>query len=302
MRTHGRPNQLSTTLEQLRHAIDYDLDTWTTALKLKKSQYRDIVRRSTTITLPTLVTVAERFNLSLQSLYSGEIDLEVFKAHQTGDLGVVPARYRVAAHSRIRSTIASLEYLNRFHGPSLRTEILRHLQVTETALLDPDGAINVFLPVDIFSILKRSYRFQESQFTAMGHYSFIVNQAPAFTSAYRSVTLAKHLYERMFGDLLKIYERNCTYHLKELTNSICVVDCYSNQEVTQLLKTRHIGTRETCLWKAGLFTTAPQYLKLPYATVQETECVHLGDRLCRYRINFSDAYRNFHQRIHQAAS
>lgn len=107
--------------------------------------------------------------------------------------------------------------------------------------------------------------------------------------ALRPMKTPAKVYEHMTVDLISFFERNCTYTLTDLDENSCILESRSNRDVAEALRVRHLGSIDGCLQKAGVLSSAPGYIGLPYAHVNESSCVHRGDDVCRFEVNFEKA-------------
>src|SRR5690606_17404329 len=86
--------------------------------------------------LPTtaLNRIADFFDLNPQSLLKEDPDFNALASRFQTKPKELPEEFLVGAHGRRRTTITSLEFIEKRYGWRLRHDILNHFQVDESAL------------------------------------------------------------------------------------------------------------------------------------------------------------------------
>ncbi len=211
----------------------------------------------------------------------------------------LPERYAIAMFGRQRSTLDVLRYLERRGGKESRQRALRRLHIKDGALGDSMAPVSIRLISDLCESLARFEGFSRNDVFNIGVSSARNNARSVLSVAFASTTSPSQIYERMFGDLQKFYEQNCNYQISQLSESHCQVQVRSNPQIADLLRVRKLGNEHICALKAGIFASAPHYLGLPFARVEETHCEHRGEEFCRFHIDFSEAQRLVAQRARE---
>ncbi len=278
--------QLVVMFEKLRLALEYGPDQWREILELTKKEYEKVQGRRQDVPLHSLVTVAERLNLNLESFQSGRIDFPTVAAHHSGNLSYIPEKYLIAAKSRKRTIVNALNYVDTFIGWERRLFVMRDVQIHEPALVNLNENVNLNLARDVYGSLEKA-GFGKDVFFSIGAYSVITNHGSALQKELSLLDTVLDIYEQTFEKHITFFEENCKYRIFEANSSVCVVDCYPNPDVSEALRVTKLGSKNICHGKRGIMASTPQYAGLGYAEVEETKCIHDGNPYCRFVIDYS---------------
>jgi len=277
-------------LGRIRVTLNLSHFHWSEILELTKSQYNKIYSGTKHIPLHSVLEISERYNLSLELIMENKVDYFAVAAFASGNLNYIHDKYKISAHSRNRTAIILLDYLERRRGWRARADVLRSFQLSEQAFSDSDGNINILFYDELMTYVSNRFHFQKETFWEMGIHSIVFNKNTPLGREFSRVKNPSMIYERMFGDLLILYEKNCNYKITTLSDTQCVVECYSKADVAEALKLKNLGNPSICNWKAGIFMSAPGYLNLPFASAKEVACVHEDSACCRFIIEFEPAF------------
>ncbi len=287
-RVETRAQRLRSTIEKIRGSLELSKEELLDILELTEKEYTQVVAFKKDLPLLSAHAFAERFDLSLDRLMRGEVDLGALtKRFRQGDVEALPERYANVAFSRRRTSINILDYVRDTFGWQARAQILRYFQMNEAHFVDPDKTVNFQFITDLCEYLKTKKDSDDEMFMQMGAYSVISNGNSNLARLYSKMNGPKELYETVFTLLIQsYYDKNVDYRLVQLSDTSCGVIAYPNQEVQEGLRKINIGSREVCLSRIGSFSCLTGYLQLPFAHVRKSKCIHSGDSYCYYYIDF----------------
>ncbi len=291
----NRSPSVANTLERLRVTTNTTRTEWFDILQLSWIDYQ-LIRLGRAVPTETLIArVAEHFNLNSRDVLAGNINYSALAMNfEKSDHSALPEIYSKAAFGRMRTSISSVNFLEKSEGWRLRLEAMRKLKISESALQNPFAPISMKFITDLCEYL-RLRQFQKADFFAMGAYTFEANKSTLIAKLFSEITTAKEAYEFFFNDCMRLFEQNCTYKIKSVTSTNLVVEYLTNADVAAESGIRHLGNASVCQLKCGLTANVPRYIGHPPAKVKEVACVHAGDDVCRLEVDFSppQALRRF---------
>lgn len=273
------------TLERIRLTARMSRHEWLDLLGLQFSEYQKF--KSGRLVLPnrTLENVASEFALPVEKLQMGEIDFTDLSMRLESPDATLPEKYRKAAYSRKRTLLSAFDYLEKTYGWRLRLDIQQKFGVPERELQNAFEPISIRFITDMCFYLKRR-SFSATDFAAMGAFDFDANRNSIVAKIFGQQRTLIEVFELLFGEALKLYEQNCSYHIVSLNAHQAVIEMTSNPNVAAETGVRFLGNEHTCHFKGGVIGSSPKYLGLPAAKVVHTSCVHRGDARCLYEITY----------------
>lgn len=278
-------NNLLLNFEKLRTGLQMDDAEWSDVTHLSSDQYVKILQRRNDLPLMALLNLSEYLNLNPEMIIEGDLDFPTLLAHRNTNYDVIPERYSTAAFSRMRSIKSMVQYVETFLGWQKKNILLRTFQLTELSINDPNRPVSIRLAQDIFKYL-RHLGLSSSQISSLGEYSVAVNRNLDVGQEFSKCIYPSVVFERMFTDLLKYYEKNSIYQILYITDVECLLEIRPNEEACAALNSDKVGNTECCHYRAGVFASAPGFLGLPFAKVEEISCIHLGESSCKFLINY----------------
>jgi hypothetical protein len=277
-------------LEKMRLELGFTQSEWARRLGITGNEYGEVLfHHNIDKTFNAVVSASSIYNLTPEQFYAKQgIDIRTVLARTSGDHMYVPEKYTVGAFSKRRSANAMLDFAARIKGEHLKVYTLRELQLSKQALDLLDAPINIDCMVDILNSLVRNGLPRE-EVPLMGVESVQLFRKSALGQELKALKHPREVFEHMIVDLAHYYEKNSVYYLHSLTDESCVIESMHSEHVCDLLKRKTIGSPEVCLMRKGIFQATPLYIGLPFATVVETKCIHVGDPLCRFEVDFSHA-------------
>lgn len=276
---------LADRLERLRAIANLPHQQWFELLEMPWLDYQAFKMGHREMPEAVLEKIAAHFGFRAENLVDGRVDFQDLALRTEAGHDDLPEHYSRAAFGRRRTSITSVEFLERNFGWRLRLDSVRHLEVPESTLLDPFAPISVKFISDLCLYLARR-RFKGSDFFEMGAYMYEGNKDSAVGRLFAEMPSLQELYGSFFGESMRIFEQNCSYEITGMDREGLVLEIATNPDVAAELGVRHVGNVHLCSLKAGMISCIPQYLGLPRAKVAETCCVHHGDPVCRFEVEF----------------
>lgn len=283
----NRSPSVADALERLRVTTNTRSTEWFDILQLSWTDYQ-LIKLGRVIPTETLTErVAKHFNLNSRDVLAGNINYSALAMNiESGDHSPLPEVYSKAAFGRMRTSISSVNFLEESVGWRLRLEAMRKLKISESALQNPFAPISMKFITDLCEYLRLRH-FQTNDFFSMGAYAFEANKNTLIAKLFSEITTPKEAYEFFFNDCMRLFEQNCTYTIKSVTQTTLVVEYLTNADVAAESGTRHLGNTSVCQLKCGTVANVPRFIGLPPAKVKEVACVHVGDEICRLEVDFS---------------
>ena len=262
---------------------------WLDLLEMTAPEYDLFLKGNLGLPVHALEAICNRFLITEQQLEKGEIDFREIAINQSPANLDFPERYRIAAFGRRRTTIHALDFVEKNSGWRMRAKLLQDHDIGERLLTEPMGAISIQCITDICSTLRTAYAYRDRDFYRMGLYAGISRQNPALCELLENCTNPGEIYERLFTDLMRFFEHNCHYDVVRLDDRRCTVEVRDRSSIASAIGVRNLGSADVCSLKAGWMAAAPSYLGLPFAKIEEVSCVHRGDPVCCFEIDFEEA-------------
>jgi hypothetical protein len=238
------------------------------------------------------VSSVERFSgithVTLEELFSEEIDLESVRDRFTRAQNTIPERYAKAAFSKRRTCINVLAYLEFRYGFKFKREILNKFQISESLFLNPDETINIRFLSDLCKELKRLGVDDQALFS-MGTFSAVTNYHGPVGQVARSEKSTRDAYERIFTQYMHLFDRNSHYKLISLKDNVARVKVTFTEELKEGLRAKQLANSAFCMVRAGVGCSFPMYFGLPVARLTKDKCIHQGDEYCLHDFDFSEA-------------
>jgi len=282
------------TLYQIRSCLNIDHKQFAEALSLSFNQYQKIGSLKQMPSAHSIINLADFLDLSYEKIMTGSIDFKALSRRYSGDSKAIPEKYMKAPRSKKRTSINVLDYLEQTYGWQTRQNALRHFQLSEEAIENPEEWINVLFLMDLCNYLAQ-LGFSDKELFHMGGFSVMSNFDSELGQKYQRLESVKEIIQTCFEEFAPIYyDKNVDYKIVKMTKNQAIIKAISNKEAKESLDLKEIGNTNYCKTKTGAFASFPAYIGLPYAHTSEVSCIHRGDSSCQYLIDFE--YSNFIQK------
>ena len=223
------------TLDRVKLSIDAS-DELLAEMMGMRSNHLQRLRSSKVQPLTTHgMNLSKALNLSFNRLMTNQIDYKALRQHHLGVNTYVPERYQLAASSKVRTIHNILNYIEENFGWKQRAHVMKHFQITEEAVENPDREVNLRMAIDMADYLIKQFG-SEKVILDMGANSAKLNSKGKVG---KILSLSKNileLYAIMFDEIVPNYfESNFVYELQELSLKCCVITGKPNLNVVGVL-------------------------------------------------------------------
>lgn len=271
------------TLERLRIISGIDNHDWLDLLQINWTEYTLIRAGVRKLSDNASSNLSSHFNVDPKKITQGEIDFKDLQIKS--EKWQMPEVYSYATYGRSRTTITSFDYLEKFHNWRIRYDVLKNLGLSESMLTNSFAPISMKVITDSFEYLSKR-QFQKKDFFSMGLFSYVGNADSFLGSHYSQLRNSQEILEKMWGECLDFYEKNCLYKFVKLNSQGALLEVISDPYVAEEMGVRHLGNKHICSLKAGMIASAPMYIGYPLADVTIKSCVHQGASSCLFEVKF----------------
>jgi len=275
-------NTFSDNLERLHALSRMPKAEWLDMLGLSWQKYYQYKIGISEFPSSSLRQLSNHFQVAEENIVEGYIDFQ--KLEMLSEQQDLHERFLVGAHGRRRTTITSIEYLEKAFGWRLRYDVMNHFQVSTSALQDPFATISIRFITEMAEYLKKR-QFKQADFYRMGMYSAEGNRQSLIGKIFSEMENLEQAYNMFLNKTIFIFENNCTYNYQQITEKTGLVTVHSTPDVAAELKVKHLGSESICELKAGMFASLPSYMGLNNAKVTHFTCEHRGDDACRFHVD-----------------
>jgi hypothetical protein len=270
-------------LQAISHLSD---DDWLDLLQVSWKDYYSFRSGQKKMTQKSLEALSQFFQIPTESILKGQIDfrsLSLAKDAQT----YLPEPYMIGAHGRWRTTLTSIEFLEKRFGWRLRQDVLNKFKLKEGHLTDAFGPISIRLITEICEFLRKR-QFSDADFFQMGLYSYQGNRNSLISKLYSEMVL-EEAFESLFSNIMPLFEQNCVYTFEWIGENKGLVKSKSNKDVAAALGVKALGSQDICQLKSGIWASTALYFNVNSPPeITHPKCEHRGDESCHYIIDFSN--------------
>lgn len=257
------------------------LDTF----RMTALEYASLRKTSSPIPLNSLMAFAERFGITLETLLNNEVDLSLIKTEKPKAL-VIRERYAKNGYSKCITVKNLLEYIEKNYGTARKLHVLKHFQVSEEALKDPERPINLKFAVDIGKYFMKYFQSAEAV-RGMGRQSAVTNQNAPFAAQLREAKNPAQLYEVMFEDIVpKKMEKNYKWSVDAAGEDYLYLKGVADKHVVEVLGEEDVYGDVAMLFREGFFSSIPLYVGGEVAKVEKLKSAFHGDAHDLFKVRF----------------
>lgn len=281
-------SKLLETFERIRLTTDVDQSTWHEVMQMPAKDYFNLRTGKTPITEKVVERVSDHFELNITDLLKGRIDFTQLALKYADENHELPEVYSKAAFGRKRTSITSMNFLEKYIGWRIRLDAMKNLGVNEKDLQDPFSPISMKFITDLCSYL-HTRQFSDRDLISMGAFSYEGNKNSVVAQLYSDLSTATEAYEFFFNDCMKLFEQNCFYKITQSHATGMTVNYITNPHVAAESGVAHLGNEHVCQLKIGIISNITCYIGLPASQIQKIACVHKGDSVCTLDITYPKA-------------
>lgn len=233
--------------------------------------------------------IAKRFNLNLENLFNGSLDLKVIAQQHFGNASeAIPEKYKANAKSKRRTTLNILNFIESSFGYYQRSHLLQKFQLNEAVFLNPDAPIHLDLTLDIANYIYTKNK-SDTVLYKMGTYSILNYKNTPITKSLVDSNDEIESYERMFCDISPKYlEKNYQWKIEKTSNSKIVLKGLPNESLKEEILNDPSKHRLGCIIRSGFIGGMSKFVGIRHKKVVKSHCVANGDPFCCYHIDISE--------------
>ncbi|MBI3542095.1 MAG: hypothetical protein HY075_02310 [Deltaproteobacteria bacterium] len=186
---------------------------------------------------------------------------------------------------RARSIRAIAQYVRLLRGNAYTESRFRALGTQQAQFAEQDGFASPLFADDLLTSLAHD-GFTDFQIRQMGSTTLLTNHRSRLASVLSKPVSPRQLYEDLHEQHLHHYDQIWTYRLLHIDAKGCIAEARPRESVSELFKTKHVGSRRMCLFREGVYAAVLGHISSRLAKTAETECVFLGDSRCLYHMSW----------------
>ncbi|MEW6058232.1 MAG: hypothetical protein AB1540_16640 [Bdellovibrionota bacterium] len=280
---------LNDNIFRIQACINVDSQILSDLLGVTSKQLEEFRSGFQNLRIENLEWLCETLGISLENLFTGNIDYPALAQQFGGNVYALPDRYSNSQQhfARARTIMGIIEYLNSLFGPKYVHNILSRLQVRREYFDNPDAFISPYLVTDLLTELRKS-GFHENHNVEMGKSAAKVNEKTRVGKVLSSSDGPSKMYERLHAEIMDAhYDHLFYYSLSSLSENDLRMTTTPRRHSHDLLETRTFGHRETCLYKQGVYTSFLSHIGCKNYKLEEEKCMYHGDEHCVYHLSWS---------------
>lgn len=265
-------------------------------LEVKRSEFRDWIQATDReidhylsgqrkIQISQIENLSKNLSLSIEAIGNGDIDYPALADRIAKREPALPEKYKLFQFSRSHTASAVIRYLNQHKGHMSGLRAIRRLQIPTSLLSNPNQSIS---PILLADLLQESYRYglNEHDFRSIGHASASLNRETALGKSASVSRNLVELHEKLVLELIRSFDQNNDYSIESISKDHCTIVSKPREPMRELLPRLGAGSKFGCIQRLGVIESFPNYIKRSRSSARHTHCVHRGDPVCRYRVEF----------------
>lgn len=266
-------------LEAIKDSLLLDDKEFSKTLGLSYSKYSKSKDAGNFLPMNCVFEFAEKMNFHFEDLLKDNFKLKI----ATPEVHLLD-RYSHATYSHTKPIINIVNYLELVRGARAKTNLLRKFQLSEEFIVNEKHKANIFLITDIVEHLKKTYRFSNQEFLAMGQRTPFVTENNFLREKLTNHSTVQKMFALFFEECTHVFDKNCTYRLDSLTNEYAIVAAIPKKEVLEELqiKAPQFASDQTAITRYGVISSMTWFQYQQNAPVRRISSIYDGDKYDRY--------------------
>jgi len=270
-------------LEKIKDSLLFDEEQFSKYLGLSLTTYKNSLDEKAFLPLTCVFELAEKLNFHFEDLLNVNFKI---KAQQNSDL---LERYSHATYSHTKSIINIINYLEIRRGARAKINLLRKFQLSEEFISNPQNKANIYLISDIVEYLKKTYRFSNEEFMAMGQRTPHATDNSFLKSKLLGHSSVQSMYAQFFDECTHIFDQNCTYKIDSMNQNYAVVSSVPKKEVLEELEIQlsEFGTDAMAITRCGVISSMTWFQYGRNIPLRRISSTYDGAKIDKYLLDFS---------------
>ena len=200
--------------------------------------------------------------------------------HYYGDKSIIPEKYTIAGMSRRRVLTSLLDFVEVASDYQRRLELMRHLQINESALTDAEGTVNLRCTMEAVDWLHH-YSQNDELLEQLGRGMMLNPQNQPIFSQLKSCRTVYELYDALMSESGLFYtqfEKNFLWKIhRVIRGEKILIRGTVNEEVRLAVGDSLVQSRGGALGRAGMVSAATEIMGWDRVPVKVTNGA-AGDR------------------------
>ena len=268
----GEPKPTVPTLLRIQRTLGMGSEQMAILLDMSRADYQKLIQDQQDVPARNMMQLCKELNLSFDSVMLDQFCYRTMARQFYGDANAIPKKYVIAGKSKRRVLANLLDFVESVSDWERRLELMRYLQISEAALEDPNGTVNLRCTVEAVEWLYRASRGNSKTIHALGKNIMLgaTQSAPLFDEIKR----CRSIYE-LFDSLCsesglsyRYLEKNFLWEIQKIIpGQSILIRGKLNEEVKEQIGDRHIRSKPGAAVRVAMMSAAPQALGLDTAPV-----------------------------------
>jgi len=265
--------------KELRSALGNDLDDVLEELELSRAAL------SSRISLKTVNLVANRFNVTMDSIFEGTVDFETLKNQFQGS-AVIPKKYTGIEYSSRFSSIYMVNCCKKLMGPQGTRLLLQRFQLKEDHFENMSDRNNILLPSDLCAYVNQYYGSDKVE--EMGESSLELMSQTEVGKNMKELVKGREYFDYYFNELLPgNVEKNYSWKIHKQGPGFIEVQGLPNPEVVEALGRDRVITPHLETLRMGFLKSIPKLYQDVSTKVLKMKSMSNGDSFDLLRLDYA---------------
>jgi hypothetical protein len=272
-------------LEQIRSALTLPSSRWLDLVQSTSEDWEKIQNGKLPLSIELVTRVAEAFDLSIESIYNGTVDLVALAASQPPSAQALPQRYASHLTSRAHTVLRLLQYTSQKFSSATSLHALRRIQFPAHQLQNPQNPVSVRVLMDLTAYFTR-YGVTERDHYQMGLLAQKdLKKIPTLGALNPEEGIAR-THEKLFLELSGNFDRNTRYRILSARPGGMSISALLEEESSAVMRESPQSSKLGCVQKAGVIATLGSLSHHHQSQVRHPHCRFHGDADCVFEIDF----------------
>lgn len=243
------------TLTKLYRTLGISSEQMAELLQLTRSEYQKYSKAKKQLPAGALLKLSRELHISFEDLMTNNFCYRSVAQHYHGDKSNIPEKYTLSGKSKRRVLANILDFVEIASDYQRRLELMRHLQVNESALKDEEGTINLRCTMEAVAWLGH-YSGNDLLLMKLGREMLLTRQNQKIFEPLEKCGSIYELFDALFfenGILYKHFEKNFLWKIvKIIPGEKIFVDGLLDEEVKESIDDSVVRSRGGRLGRVGM--------------------------------------------------